>query len=777
MKHKIVSVFYIIVILSSLGYSLSRTPLCLSDPHLLGAIIYIEPNNIQISENTSGQQFAINVSISRATNIYAYDFRLYYNSTILNGTSAIEGPFLKSAGDTLFNIKEFNDEYNSTHGRLWLYCTLLGPKPGAKGTGTLVTITFQTKPFNGSSILDLTETMLSDSYANPIFPQVIDGTVCLGALPRIRVPTDYPTIQQAINAATTGSTILVANGTYFENLIIDKTISLIGESKYSTVIDANNSVTALQVNANSVSITGFTIKNAASYAMLFNNSSFAEIQDNTIENSGNGVCFNNSIQNNVTDNLIIGNTQDGIQLFGTATIANNTIKSNGEYGLNINFSFANIVGNTLESNKYGIGLSYSGGSILRNNRLLDNTRNFSIDGEELSDYLQDIDDSNTANEKTIQYLTNQRDTTINQDTYPNMSYVGIINCTNVHVANLSLADNGEGILVAFTQNSTIENVSFKNNFVGAKCVGCQNVNITKVTFDNNYRGIELLSHCSNVEISESYLVNNIANLGETSVRLINCSHVTIRGNTLIGYPNAFCLRQSSDNTLFHNNIINNSLPVSADDSPRNSWDNEGQGNYWSSYNGTDNNNDGLGDTPYSLDVNQTDRYPLIHPYIPDIAVTNVTANPRKTYIGQIVTITVLVMNRGYENETFNVSIYANSTLVQTLAVTDLPSYVISDLTFYWNTSHLTQASYVLQVKADILPGEIEINDNTNNDSKIEAIRFNVDFNNDGVVNVQDLRIAAIYFGYKGDCQYDLNFDNIVSYEDLQIIAENFTKAP
>jgi len=135
------------------------------------------------------------------------------------------------------------------------------------------------------------------------------------------------------------------------------------------------------------------------------------------------------------------------------------------------------------------------------------------------------------------------------------------------------------------------------------------------------------------------------------------------------------------------------------------------------------------------------------------------------------------MNKGYENETFNVSIYANSTLVQTLAVTDMPSYVRSDLTFYWNTSHLTQASYVLQVKADILPGEIEIDDNTNTDSKIEAIRFNVDFNNDGVVNVQDLRVAAIYFEYRGDCQYDLNFDNIVYYEDLQIIAENFTKAP
>jgi hypothetical protein len=207
------------------------------------------------------------------------------------------------------------------------------------------------------------------------------------------------------------------------------------------------------------------------------------------------------------------------------------------------------------------------------------------------------------------------------------------------------------------------------------------------------------------------------------------------------------------------------------------WDNGHQGNYWSSYSGSDNNNNGIGDAPYLLDVNQTDRYPLIHSYIPDIAVTNVTANHNKAYIGQIVTIQVFVMNKWYENETFNVSIYANSTLIQTLTVKDLIPYGRSRLTYDWNTSDLTPANYTLQVKADILPREIEISDNTYNYSKIEVVRLNVDFNNDGVANVLDLRKAAIYFGYVGDCQYDVNFDGTVSYDDLQIIAENFTIAP
>ncbi|MEM3011174.1 MAG: hypothetical protein QXE76_05130 [Candidatus Bathyarchaeia archaeon] len=53
----------------------------------------------------------------------------------------------------------------------------------------------------------------------------------------IRVPQDYPTIQEAINAATSGDTILVAAGTYYEHVIINKTVSLKGEGPNVSVID------------------------------------------------------------------------------------------------------------------------------------------------------------------------------------------------------------------------------------------------------------------------------------------------------------------------------------------------------------------------------------------------------------------------------------------------------------------------------------------------------------------------------------------------------------
>jgi hypothetical protein len=67
------------------------------------------------------------------------------------------------------------------------------------------------------------------------------------------------------------------------------------------------------------------------------------------------------------------------------------------------------------------------------------------------------------------------------------------------------------------------------------------------------------------------------------------------------------------NTIFHNNFIDN--PENAYDETGNTWDNGSSGNYWSDYNGSDTDGDGIGDSPYQIPGNKSqDMYPLMKPY-------------------------------------------------------------------------------------------------------------------------------------------------------------------
>jgi parallel beta-helix repeat protein len=73
---------------------------------------------------------------------------------------------------------------------------------------------------------------------------------------------DFSSIQEAINAATLGDTVYVRSGHYYEHVLINKPVNLLGENKTSTVIDGNFTGDVVTVAANNVEISGFTIQNS-----------------------------------------------------------------------------------------------------------------------------------------------------------------------------------------------------------------------------------------------------------------------------------------------------------------------------------------------------------------------------------------------------------------------------------------------------------------------------------------------------------------------------------
>ena len=129
---------------------------------------------------------------------------------------------------------------------------------------------------------------------------------------------DYTRIQDAIDNANYGDTVFVYSGVYRENVVVDKSITLKGEDRYTTIIDGGENGYVIYVKADGVNISGFTVKNNSS-----------EWEDTGI--------FIQSNNNTYTNNIIRNNGGQGIYLIGDSitnnTISNNIIINNSENGI------------------------------------------------------------------------------------------------------------------------------------------------------------------------------------------------------------------------------------------------------------------------------------------------------------------------------------------------------------------------------------------------------------------------------------------------------------
>ena len=116
-----------------------------------------------------GQGFSINVNISSVSDLYGWEFKLGWNSTLLDAVNVTEGNFLKNGGETFFAPK-----INNTAGYVLVDCTLLSNVSGVSGNGTLAVVNFYVEG-RGESILDLFNTTLINSGEQEITHQSTDG--------------------------------------------------------------------------------------------------------------------------------------------------------------------------------------------------------------------------------------------------------------------------------------------------------------------------------------------------------------------------------------------------------------------------------------------------------------------------------------------------------------------------------------------------------------------------------------------------------------------------
>jgi hypothetical protein len=166
------------------------------------------------------------------------------------------------------------------------------------------------------------------------------------------------------------------------------------------------------------------------------------------------------------------------------------------------------------------------------------------------------------------------------------------------------------------------------------------------------------------------------------------------------------------------------------------------------------------------------------PPIHDIAATNV--KPFKSVVGQNYTtkIDLTVENQGDFTEAFNVTLYVNTTTIETKQIT-LTHGESAILTFTWDTSDFTKGNYTLSAYAEPVQGETDTSDNA---LTVGVVTLTIAGDLDGNFKVQlaDLVILAKAYGSKPaepkwNANADIDNNDIVGLSDLVILAKNYGK--
>ncbi|MDG6221708.1 MAG: NosD domain-containing protein [Candidatus Bathyarchaeota archaeon] len=238
----------------------------------------------------------------------------------------------------------------------------------------------------------------------------------------------------------------------------------------------------------------------------------------------------------------------------------------------------------------------------------------------------------------------------------------IVTADNVHINGFTVTGfdpmQGYAISVSGAKGCVITNNQLKDNLVGISVYGASSRNtVSENVVTHNNRSIELINAHNNMitennitaalisgisldestgntisknriseladgmgalmlwKSSNNTVTKNLLNKGTLSI-LVGSTGNTISENFVIKSTYGVYVGQSSGNKFYRNYFLDVNQPVldsqtSPDLFSENSWDNGIEGNYWSDYNGTDTDNNGIGDFVYLLYGNNQDNYPLM----------------------------------------------------------------------------------------------------------------------------------------------------------------------
>ncbi len=356
---------------------------------------------------------------------------------------------------------------------------------------------------------------------------------------------DFSKIQEAIDASEIGDEIVVLNGTYGENLVVDRPIALRGDGM--PVVDGCNvSAPIITINASGVVLDGFIIggctNDSCDSGSVLVLSDGSRILNNTIYgSSSHGICVLNSTDHLISKNRIHDNSKAGIRLAGVndSSIVKNDISKNA-YGVFIESSHDNWVLNSdvWGNGADGITIASSSGNELTSNSIHSNADN----GIYLTDSYNNI------------LVGNRIRDCIN-------SGIDVFRSFGTMIASNAIEGcDGMGINVDSGDNNVMAwNSLLNNDLDGISILGASYNTISHNTVLNNREsGIALRRDSKRNMV----IYNNLSANKRYGIVFDDSDSNFVQANEIYNHSTALVMRYSSNDSIVENGIKDNGFGLS-----------------------------------------------------------------------------------------------------------------------------------------------------------------------------------------------------------------------
>jgi len=342
-------------------------------------------------------------------------------------------------------------------------------------------------------------------------------------------------IQHAIDSASAGATIYVWEGIYYEKVVVDKSVNLIGNGSKYCIINSTGNPYAIGIEADQVNLSGFGvvgIQNKEDWG-IWVGSDNNRIFENDISGNYHGIYIRHqnlwvpSCRNLISDNTFSGNLIGIILDYSEHNmISNNTFLNTGG-GIHLaDCRYDTLIGNNMTTG----GICLWGDSVEHWNT-------------------HSIDASNIVNGKSVAYYKNRTGISVPSGA----GQVILANCSSMLLEDMVFSDCWAGILVGHSSDITITNITGSNNLATIFLSHSDHCTITNNSCTNDWEdGITLRDSDYN------FVYRNNCSNGIGGIDLKDSDYNTLMKNTCFrNNYSGISLRRSRHNIISYNDCSSN----------------------------------------------------------------------------------------------------------------------------------------------------------------------------------------------------------------------------